>query len=52
MGNSIEVPQKVKIKHHMIQQSYSWTNAQKKLYFEKIHVPLMFTAALFTIAKT
>jgi len=33
----------------MIQQSLAYS--QRKLYLEKIHVPPMFTAALFTVAK-
>ena len=36
----------------MIQQSHSWAYIQTKLQFKKIHVPPMFIAALFTIAKT
>ena len=33
----------------MIQQSLAYS--QRKLYLEKIYVPPMFTAALFTVAK-
>ena len=36
----------------MIQQPHSWVYIQTTLQFKKIHVPPMFIAALFTIAKT
>ena len=36
----------------MIQQSHSLAYIQTKLQFKRIHVPLMFTVALFTTAKT
>ena len=36
----------------MTQQSYFWAYIQRKLSLEKTHAPRMFTAALFTIAKT
>ena len=36
----------------MIQQTHSWAYIQRKPYFEKIHAPPMFIAALFTRAKT
>ena len=36
----------------MIRQSHSWAYIWTKLSFKKIHAPLLFTAALFTIAKT
>ena len=36
----------------MIQQSHSWAYIHRKLQFKKIHAPPMFTAPLFTIAKT
>ena len=31
---------------------YSWAYIQRKPYFEKIHAPQLFIAALFIIAKT
>ena len=36
----------------MTQQSHSWAYIWTKLSLKKTHVPVMFTAALFTIAKT
>ena len=36
----------------MIQQYHSWAYIWRKPWFERIHAPNMFTAALFTIAKT
>ena len=36
----------------MTQQSHSWAYIQKKLSLKKTHAPVMFIAALFTIAKT
>ena len=36
----------------MIQQSHSWAYIQKKTFTEKDTCTPMFTAALFTIAKT
>ena len=37
---------------YMILKSHSWTWIWRKLYLEKIHAPPVFTAVLFTIAKT
>ena len=36
----------------MTQQSHSWAYTLRKPQFKKIHVPQMFIAALFTIART
>ena len=36
----------------MFQQSHSWAYVRRKTQFKRIHVPPMFIAALFTIAKT
>ena len=36
----------------MIQQSHFWEKIQRKPQFEKKHVLPMFTAALFTAART
>ena len=50
MENSMEVHQKTK-SCHMIQQSHSWASIWSKLIQKDTCTP-MFTAALFTIAKT
>ena len=36
----------------MIQQSHSWAYIWTKLSLKKIHAPIMFFAALLTVAKT
>ena len=36
----------------MTYQSHSWAYTPTNLSLKKIHAPVMFTAALFTIAKT
>ena len=46
---SMELPQKTT---YRTQQSLSWAYIWTKLQFKKIHSPVMFITALFTIAKT
>ena len=36
----------------MTQQSHSWAYIQTKLHLKETHAPAIFTAALFTIART
>ena len=43
---------KLNMNYHSIQESHPWASIQRKPWLKKTHVLAMFTAALFTIAKT
>ena len=53
MENRMEVPQKFKyMTYHVILQSHSWAYIPTKISLKKTHATHMFTAALFTTART